>query len=86
MKKTKKKKKKTAAYDCSGTTKPLYHNIRDACRTFFHPNRTLSIDERMMASKARSGLKQYMKNKHTKWGYKSVLANSMSGYTCEFFV
>lgn len=35
--------------------------------------------------KHRSGIRQYIKNKPTKWGIKLwVLADSMNGYTCDF--
>ena len=74
-------------YDPLHRTKPLYSQIQEACQTFYQPRKNVSIDERMVASKARIGMKQYMKDKPKKWGYKLwVLADSSNGYTYRFSI
>ena len=74
-------------YDRLFKVKPLYTEIRLVCQSFYVPNINISIDEHMVASKARIGIKQYIKDKPTKWGYKLfVICDSKTGYTCDFII
>ena len=51
------------------------------------PHREVSIDERMVRSKARFSFRQYIKNKPTKWGFKLwCLCDSRNWYTSSFSV
>ena len=62
---------------------PLHNHIKTRCTQLYQPLRELSVDERMVRSKARSHFRQYIRNKPTKWGFKYwVLADSM-GYTLD---
>ncbi|XP_053187732.1 piggyBac transposable element-derived protein 4-like [Scomber japonicus] len=79
------KRKGTDDYDRLCKVKPMYSQIREMCRAYFHPRQHISIKERMV--KARLNLRQYMKDKPTKCGYKLfVLADSSTGYIWDFFI
>uniref|UniRef100_A0A087X5I5 Zgc:162611 n=1 Tax=Poecilia formosa TaxID=48698 RepID=A0A087X5I5_POEFO len=79
------KTKGTPGHDKLFRIRPLYDDILCACKAYFHPRRELSVDERMVGTKAKTGITQYLKDKPTKWGVKIfVLAESASGYTIAF--
>uniref|UniRef100_A0A3Q2ZSM9 PiggyBac transposable element-derived protein domain-containing protein n=1 Tax=Kryptolebias marmoratus TaxID=37003 RepID=A0A3Q2ZSM9_KRYMA len=66
------------------TTAPLYDSLKVACKAVYHLRQNLCVDERMVATKAKIGLKQYMKNKPTKWGIKLFVLSDTTGYTIDF--
>ncbi|XP_062375791.1 piggyBac transposable element-derived protein 4-like [Sardina pilchardus] len=79
-------KKGTPLYDKLFRVKPLMETIQNVSMTFYHPRRNLSVDERMVASRS-NVMRQYMKDKPTKWGFKLfVLADSSNGYTINFSI
>jgi hypothetical protein len=60
--------------------------IKQKCFDCYQPLQELSVDERMVSSKARSRFKQYMKDKPTKWGFKYWVIADILGYTIDFNV
>ena len=65
----------------------LIDNVKQSCQDYFQCNKEVAVDERMVRSKHRSGMRQYNKDKPTKWGLILwVLADSDTGYTYNFNV
>ena len=58
--------------------------MKRKCLEFYQPLQQLSIDERMVKSKARTHFRQYIRNKPTKWGYKYWVLADPTGYTIDF--
>jgi len=67
--------------------KPFVNHFRKRCKSLYQPEQNLAIDERLVKSKHRSGIRQYIKNKSIKFGIKLwVIADSATGYTWDFIV
>ena len=63
---------------------PLHNYVKRRCMDLYQPLQELSIDERMVKSKARTHFRQYIKNKATKWGFKYWVLSDPTGYTLDF--
>ena len=56
--------------------------FKSRCLGLYQPRQQLAVDERMVRSRHVSGIRQYNKDKPTKWGIKLwVLADSSNGYS-----
>ena len=61
--------------------------FKSRCADLYQPRQNLAIDEHMVISRHRSEIRQYIKDKLTKWSIKLwVLADSSNGYTIDFNV
>ena len=59
--------------------------FKSRCVVLYQPRKQVAVDERMVRSRHRSGIRQYIKDKPIKWGIKLwVLADSFNGYTVDF--
>ena len=62
----------------------LHNHIKNRCGELYQPLQQLSVDERMVRSKARTHFRQYIRNKPTKWGFKYWVIADVTGYTLDF--
>ncbi|XP_017288883.1 piggyBac transposable element-derived protein 4 isoform X2 [Kryptolebias marmoratus] len=79
-------RKGTADYDCLQRVRPLYDHLRAACKAVYHPQQNLSVDERLVATRARIFQKQYLNNKLSKSGIKLFVLSDNTGYTVDFSI
>lgn len=65
--------------------RPLLDHMASASKAFYQPNAEVTIDERMVKSKGRSGIRQFIANKPVRFGFKLwCMCDSKSGYTVDF--
>ena len=62
----------------------LYNTIKERSLQYYRSLQELSIDERMVKSKARIHFRQYIRNKPTKWGFKFWILADPTGYTIDY--
>ena len=67
--------------------RPMMEHLNDSSQRYFQPDLNISIDERMVKSKGRFPMRQYIKSKPVKWDFKLwCLCDSETGYTYRFTV
>uniref|UniRef100_A0A3B3ZAW1 PiggyBac transposable element-derived protein domain-containing protein n=1 Tax=Periophthalmus magnuspinnatus TaxID=409849 RepID=A0A3B3ZAW1_9GOBI len=74
----------TEDYDLLHHVQPLFDMLRTRCMAVYHPRQHISVHERMVATKARLSLKQYMRDRAIKWGLKFFVLADNNGYTVDY--
>ena len=65
--------------------RPLIDHMKMKCKELYQPAAELSVDERMVKSKGRSGIRQFVPNKPTRFGFKLwCLCEAKTGFTLNF--
>lgn len=72
-------------YDPLFKVSPLLKRLREAM-SHIEPEERHSVDEQMIPFKGRSGLKQFIRNKPHRWGFKVFARAGMSGLVYDFMV
>ena len=61
------------------------NSFKKKCQNLYQPYQNVPVDKRFIKSKHHSRIRQYIANKHVKFGVKLwVLADSKNGYTFNF--
>ena len=63
---------------------PLHKHMKAKSKELYQPLQKVSVDERMVKSKARRNFRQYMKNRPSKWGFKYCVISDPSAYLYDF--
>ena len=63
---------------------PLYNLIKTKALEHYQPLCELSVDKRMVKSKARTHFRYYLPKKPIKWGFKYWVVADPTGYTLDF--
>jgi len=64
--------------------RPFLEHLKSNCLTYYQPLQHLSVDERMVKSKPRCHMVQYVHNKPVKWVFKLWVLADTTGYTVDF--
>lgn len=63
----------------------LLDHMTQKCKSLYQADVYVSVDERMVKSRGRSGIRQFIANKPVRFGFKLwCLCESSTGYTIDF--